>query len=196
VIQISVKHNIEDTIRRLRAQTKQVPFAIAKALTDTARDAARDVQSKLPQVIDRPTPFTRNSIRWKRATKQTLTSAVYIAPIAAAYLSPLITGETAKPRKGKALVLPGADRLNQYGNIPRTRIRTLLRNPKNFAGTVRGVGGIWQRKGRSVRLLIRFEPEQSKRVSFPFYRMVEESVRKRFDANFRAALEYAMRTAR
>jgi hypothetical protein len=196
VISITVKHNIDDAIRRLRAQAKQVPFAIAKALTDTARDAARDVQANLPDVIASPTPFTRNSIRWQRATKQTLTSAVYIAPIAASYLRPLITGETVTPRKGRALVLPGADKLNAYGNVPRTRLKTLLRNPKNFAGTVKGIGGIWQRQGRNVRLLLRFEPEQRKRVSFPFGRMVEESVRRRFAANFKAAFDYAMRTAR
>lgn len=197
MIEISVKHNIDDVVRKLQAQARQVPFATAKALSDTARQAASDVQFAMTQYVDKPTPFTVRSIRWKRATKATLQSEVYIAPIAAAYLGPLIVGGVERPAKGRALVLAGADPLNQYGNVPRRRIKQLLRNRNTFSGTVKGIGGIWQRIGQGrLKLLLRFESEQRKRPTFPFPRLVAESVRRNWQRNFESALEYSMRTAR
>lgn len=197
MIEISVKHDLDALARRLQAKARQIPFATAKALSDTARQAAAEVQAAMPRYIDKPTPFTVKSIRWKRATKQTLRSEVFIAPIAAAYLQPLIAGGVERPIKGQALVLAGADTLNQYGNVPRRRIKQLLRKLNTFSGTVRGIGGIWQRIGQGrVKLLLRYEAEQKKRSTFPFPRLVKDSVRRNWNRNFKGALELAMRTAR
>ncbi len=197
---ISIKvdvSGIDQTIRHLQGLAKQVEFAKVKALSDTARDAAADVQAAMPRYIDKPVPFTVRSIRWKRATTAVPQSAVYIAPIAAAYLGPLIAGGVERPTKGRNLVLAGADPIDPFGNVPRRRVKQLLRQPNTFAGTVKGVQGIWQRVSAGhVRLLLRFEPEQKKRPTFPFPRLVAESVRRNWQRNFDAAFAYAMRTAR
>lgn len=196
MINITVSSNIAETIKRLQAQAKQVPFAIAKSLTDVARQAAVDVKAELPQVLDKPTPFTVSAVRWKGATKSRPESVVYIAPIAAKYLAPLIEGGTSRPTKGKALVLAGADRLNQYGNIPRTRIKTLLRQRNTFAGTIKGIGGIWKRVDGRLELLIRFESEQTKRKQLDFPGIVRRSVERNFGRLFEKNLADALRTAR
>lgn len=197
MLTINVTSNIAETIKRLQAQAKQVAYAEAVALTRSAKQGAADAQAESERQLDRPTPFTVKSIRWQGATKATLQSKVYIMPTAAAYLRPLIEGGINRPTKGRALVLPGADKLNQYGNIPRTRVRQLLKQKSVFSGTIKGIGGIWRRDGRGgVKLLIRFEDEQAKKKQFDFPGIVRKSVERNFPRLFRQALEEAMRTAR
>jgi hypothetical protein len=190
-----VKHNIDATIRRLQAQQKQVVYATAVALTRTAQDAARDVEKELPQVLDRPKPFTVKSIAWKSASKATLTSEVYIRPAAAAYLAPLITGGKVLPKK-RALLEPGTIKLDQYGNIPRNAITRLRARKDVFSGQVRGIAGLWQRTKRGLKLLVRYEPAFQKRKQFPFADMVRRSVQRNWQRNFERELSKAMATAR
>lgn len=196
MINISVSSNIAETIKRLQAQAKQVPFAAAVALTKTAQSAAADVQQAMPTEIDRPIPFTVKSIGWQMATKATLRSAVFIRPLAAPYLAPLITGGVAKPKK-RALLDPTNVPLNQYGNLPRGKIKQLLARKDVFSGKVHGVPGIWQRLKRGgVKLVVRYEPSQQKRAQFHFPDLVRKSVEKNFGRHFDEALRKAIATAR
>lgn len=67
---ISVKLEGFDQLRRQFGQfERQLPFAAARALTETARKARAAVTASLPQVLDRPTPFTMNAFTVKEATK-------------------------------------------------------------------------------------------------------------------------------
>lgn len=167
-----------------------------KTLTQVARQSATDVQAELPRVLDRPTPFTVRSIGWKSATRATGYSVVFVRPLAAPYLAPLITGGTVRPKK-RALLKPEGVPLNQYGNLPARKVRQLLARKDTFSGTVRGVGGIWQRLGQGrVKLLIAYQPEQKKRPVFPFPRMVATSARRDFPRLFAKNFDDAMRTAR
>jgi hypothetical protein len=195
MISISVTHNIDDTIRRLQAQAQQVPYAVAKALTLTARDARQDVMVRMPEAIDRPTPFTLRGIGYTPSTKATLTATVFIRDVQATYLTKLVTGGTVTPKR-RALVEPATIRLDRFGNLPRTALARLRGRKDTFSANINGIGGIWQRKGRGVKLLVKFEQTQEKRKQFDFPAMVRESVARRFPLHFERALADAMRTAR
>jgi hypothetical protein len=196
MISIGVSSNIDATLRRVQAQARQIPFAIAKTLTQVARTAAQDVQTDLPRVLDRPTQFTVRSIAWKMATKQTLTSEVYIRPAAAVYLAPLITGGVVKPKR-RALLEPVNVALNQYGNLPPRKIKQLLARKDTFSGTINGIGGIWQRIGAGrVKLLVAYQAEQQKRKQFDFGGMVARTAQREFPRLLERNLADAMASAR
>lgn len=195
MITISVSGNFDDIKRRLREKQKQVAFAAAKALTDTARQAAKDAQDEMPRSLDRPIPFTVRGIRWRGANKTTLQSRVYIMPGTAAYLRPLIEGGVVRPKK-RALLEPAGVKLDRYGNIPRKELERLRARKDVFFGSVRGIGGVWQRTKQGVKLLIKFESLQQKRKQFDFPGIVAASVKRNFAAYFDRALAVALATAR
>lgn len=194
---LSVKSNIAQFRRQMRReQRSQLPFATAVALTRTGKDAKAAVEKKLPDVFDRPTPFTQRGVAALPATKAKLYSRVLIKNAQANYLGIQEDGGIRRPA-GRALVVPFQARLNRYGNLPRGGVRRLLARDDTFSGVVRGVGGIWQRnRDGTVRLLIAYEDQTTYRPRFGFKRMVEKTARERFDANFRLAFAEAMETAR
>lgn len=62
--------------RAMRTAADQVPYALAKALTDTAWKVRAAEQSEIGRVFDRPTPWIQRQVFVERATKQTLTAIV------------------------------------------------------------------------------------------------------------------------
>lgn len=195
---MSVKSDIAAVVERMdRTVWKQVPFATAKALTDTAKDVQRELNTAIDQAFDRPVPFTQKAIGMTFANKATLTSRVFVKDIQAAYLGLQISGGTRTP-KGRALVIPGSLLpLNQYGNIPKGKVKALLARSDVFSGTVRGVAGLWQRQKKgSPKLLILWEPKAEYRKRFPFLDVSKREVERKLLPNFRAAIAAAIATAR
>lgn len=196
-IQFAVKDNIDQVVREVeRRFARQVPFATAKALTETAKDVQRAVVEQLPAIFDRPTPFTMRGIGVSYATKATLTSRVFIKDIQRGYLQLEVTGGTRTPSK-RALVVPSGVDLNAYGNMPRNKLKALLARKDVFSGKVRGVGGIWQRTadGR-LKLLVAYEPKATYRQRFPFGPIARQTIERRLLPNFRAAMAAAIASAR
>lgn len=192
---IVVKFDLNPLRQLLGAQQRQVTFAAAHALTQVAKETAVAVSNELPGFFDRPTPFTLRAIASQGANRSSLTARIYIRPIQAAYLGYQIAGGVRKPKK-KALVLPTDFPVDQYGNLPRNAVKQLLRRKDVFSGTVRGVGGIWQRVGRKLLLLISYETQATYRKRFPFADRGLEHVRRLMPAQMRESLLYALRTAR
>jgi hypothetical protein len=134
---VRIQVDAEQAIRTVRDewQKKQVPFAIARALTWTAMEVAKEEQRTMERVFDRPKPFTLKSLYVKPATKKKLEAEVghkEFAPkgtAAARYLLPQIHGGFRPQKRGEralqaklpgvpAWVAPGGgQRLDQYGNI-------------------------------------------------------------------------------
>jgi len=196
MISISVKADIDRFARDLdRQYVKQLPFATAKALTDTAKDVQAAETKALPEVFDRPTPFTMRAFAIRAARKNNLTATIYVRPIQAGYLRLEIEGGTLQPKK-RALVLPTDLPTNQYGSIPKGAVRRLLARPDVFSGKVRGVAGIWQRTPRGLLLLISYAPRATYRKLFPFYEIGERVAKQRIEPNFRKAWAQAVATAR
>lgn len=179
-----------------REQKSQLPFATARALTWTGRDATTEVASRIEEVFDRPTRFTKSATASQPATRNKMFSRVLIKDAQAKYLGIQEDGGARTPQ-GRAIVVPFGARLNQYGNLPRGGVRRLLARKDTFSGSIRGVGGIWQRqRGGGVKLLVAYEQKVMYQPVFQFARTVERVAQQRFPENFERSFRQAMETAR
>lgn len=78
MITIRVRADITRAVRKLGLVEKQAPYATALALTRTAQLVKVDLQREIDSTFDRPTPFTRNALVVKAATKSNLSATVKV----------------------------------------------------------------------------------------------------------------------
>ena len=131
-----------------RIQRKQIPFATSKALNNLAFDAQSFIKKSLPRRLDRPTGNALKgtggiigSVQVQQSKKKNLVAIVGFAGLGfrstkwkespAKIMRRHIEGGTRKhsPHGGTALGLPVPIikniKLNKFGNLPRTKIKTL-----------------------------------------------------------------------
>lgn len=146
-MQIKVSHDFDKLKYQMGAMAKQVPFAAALALTKTAVDARAELVRVLPSIIDRPVPYTLNSMYVKKATRNRLEAEVgfkdnYSSDSAAEskhYLMALINGGprrtkrfegrlimTGKLSRGEHLVPTKFADIDAFGNVSRGQITKIL----------------------------------------------------------------------
>ncbi len=139
VVSLNIKDDIKRATRLLNnIEKRQLPFAIAKALTLSAKDAQAEITRTISRVFDRPTKMTVNSVRVETATKKKLSAAVLIkdefftgVPVAK-WLRPQTKGGPRKHKRfERALISAGVMpssmyavpskrlRLNRFGNVPK-----------------------------------------------------------------------------
>lgn len=144
---ISVKADVSKVVRRLNnIQKKQVPFAIARALTQTAKDGQKEVKRQMQIKLHNPTKYTLNSIFINPARKKGDTeSSVNIKEFggkgnaAFDYLKPQMDGGQRPLKRYERLLqmrgvlpsghytVPGAAaNLDQHGNIKPSQISKML----------------------------------------------------------------------
>lgn len=129
---------------------RQLPFALARALTQTAVAIKEDEIKEIKKVFDRPTPYTLNSLMVRPATTKSLTASVELkSPQSWAqrhhYLEPQIIGGGRELRAFEfelnrvgvlpddMWVVPGKGiKLDAYGNIPRGQIVQIMSYFKAF----------------------------------------------------------------
>ncbi len=197
---LDISHNIKDVQKQLtRIQRQQIPFAAAKALTDTARDAQKAVKKQIPKKIDRPTRFTVNAIGFARATKRKLSSEVFVKPLQEKYLKWQIDGGT-RTVGGHGTGVPTKNKkLNKFGNIP-GRKGGLVKGKSQFIATIAGVSGVWQRYGGKknprVKLIVAFEQTVKYEKRLPFYKIVTRTAASQFPKRFNQSLRLALATSR
>jgi hypothetical protein len=76
-MQLDVRVDLRDAERYLTGLRKdQIPFATAYALTQTAKQAQKNIVDTMKRVFDRPKPYTLNGTYVKPATKRDLTAIV------------------------------------------------------------------------------------------------------------------------
>ncbi len=129
---------IEQAIAAVKAVApKQLPFILARAMTETARDVEFIVKRAVQAEVDRPRSFTINSIYSTRATKAKLEASVawrefagkgtaggkYLRPIAEGGARPLKRSESSLKKQGLLpsgyYLVPGQDaKLDSNGNVP------------------------------------------------------------------------------
>lgn len=193
----TIEANFDEVERWLTDfERKQLPFAIAQALTMTVQDAKVEEERLLPLRLDRPTPFTQRGLMIVSATKRRLVAEIRFKDIQANYLELQQTGGTRMPRR-RAIAVPVGQRLNRYGNMPRTAIKRMLARSDTFSGVIRGVAGIWQRKKKGkIKLLVAYEPRARYRPRLHFQSDMQSVVLRRLEPNFAVTLANAIRTAR
>jgi hypothetical protein len=78
-IEISVRSNIKEVSRKLGIfAQKQINYATARSLNDCIQDCRQAVPNAMRQVFRDPVPRTLNALRYKPATKSTLTATLWI----------------------------------------------------------------------------------------------------------------------
>lgn len=212
MIQIKIKADTKQVKRFLRnVQKKQIPFATARAITQTLIVAKKDVIRQLDKDIDRPTPFTRRAFRVDGANKKNLTGRLFAMRKQDEYLQWAIFGGVRTP-KGTAFALrpakpgPGAIRLNRFGNIPKGQQARAQLAKGAFSATINGVAGIWMapkktksgkiRKGSRMRLLLAYERQAVYRPRYRFFERGQNSIRVNWPRIFSRSFRSAIRTAR
>lgn len=146
---------------------KQMRHAAAVALTRTAQRVQTTLQAEMKGVFDRPTPFTLGSVAVQPATKDNLTSEVFLRQFAAKgspaadYLHPQIFGGSRKLKRfersltsagllpsGHFAVPGAAAQLDDFGNMSRGQLVKILstlrasRDPSQNASSIRRSRGV------------------------------------------------------
>ena len=78
---------IKDLSRQLQTLQKQIPFAMARAMTSTVRQIEQAEKTAIQRKLN-ATPFTVNSVKSKGATKNNLVAKVFVQDKIAEYLEP------------------------------------------------------------------------------------------------------------
>jgi hypothetical protein len=159
MIEISVHTDIKGATRWLSdIQRKHLPFATAKALTDTAKLVQAELKREMLAEFDNPSPYTKNSTFSTSATKATLQAVVGIkdkgmrvapAKLLKEHFTGGMRGGKPMERAMMALgalpsgwrVVPGQVlKLDSYGNPNRNQVREILGSLKNKTSIYKGRG--------------------------------------------------------
>lgn len=132
--------------RQLTAlERTQLPFALSRALNQTAFEVRQGWADEMPRVFDRPTPLTQRAVVYRKASKRDLAAEIKLRDEAfkgtppAKYLEAQVMGGTRR-RTGKErklasagllpaghFVVPGSNApLDAYGNIPLGQVNRIL----------------------------------------------------------------------
>lgn len=205
--------------------TKQAPFACALAATRLAQGVMAQESAAIVETFDRPTPFSQRAFYMQSATKAKPVAYVSAKDIQAQYLAPYVYGGPRALGTKKAMLVPKQVGVNQFGNLPRNKLKSLKGRKDVFIGTVkfrksgRTVSGVWQRpvagqrrdlsrgtKGRTVdklggvrtglKLLIEFEDTTEVTKHLPFYERAQDYVSRNASREFDLALRQALATRR
>ncbi len=194
--------------KKLEAQlgefARQVPFALATALTATAKDAQQTLKDELPKHFTMRSKWTQKGIRIQRADKRTLTAKVGSRED---YMARQAKGGNKKAR-GKEVAVPaigaGRPRVTQEAKTPKGKWPgaflerkgvVILDGPKGK----KKAKGIWRIKGKGDNQRLQLLYWLRKRVNvpkrWPLKETVERVVRERFVPNLEVGLEKAIATA-
>ncbi|GGX53082.1 hypothetical protein [Undibacterium squillarum] len=213
MITITVKGAAEIVATIDSITQSQLPFATARALTQTARAGRQAATEEIDRAFDSPTSFTRRAIAFRPADKATLTAAVFVKDDQAQYLAPQVFGgkRDFKPfeeRFGKTLTglfaFGGkAAKRNAAGNLSRAEITKIAK----------GLGGnyfVLTAKSRPDIQLIAMRSKDKKEIlpqlvfvtkanykpRYKFGDVVRQASVDVYEKEFRAAWDAAIKTMR
>ncbi len=222
MLAFSVKGDIGKALRFNDRLSTQYEFAVAKALTDTAREVRDAMPAEAAKALDEPTSFTRSGFYFKPARKTQLTAVVGVKDIQARYLIYAVQGGRRAPKR-KALRLPADVQLDTHGNMPRGLVRQLVARAKANKRATKtqaarfGVSqeldlfygepgdgrpaGVYKRivqgdKHTLLPMVVFPKQEANYEKRFDFYGIADAVVRRRFVPNLRRAMAQAKASAR
>lgn len=217
---IRIKVDVTAAKRQLSDIAKQIPFATSLALNDLAFKVMRGENAAITDLFKSPRPFTQRATQVeKKASKADLTAIVSLRPAQDRYIQPYEDGgDHATSGNNGRLFVPVDGPVDRYGQIPRGMVAKLLQRPDVFAGTVKGVAGIWQRPVRGMRrdgtrgtkgalqkrgagktglkLLYAWKPNTEVTKRMRFQERAKELVASGLDHAVAEAIQKAIRTAR
>lgn len=162
-------------LKRLGQYEREIPFVVAKSLTQIAKATQADLKAGMEEAFDKPTRYTLNSLAIKPATKTSLFSAIFFKDgsgnSAFDYLQPQIEGGerkikpfekvlSTKSKVQRKQLLPSKNiKTNRFGNITKGRIDKFIKQTgKDFfyLGSKKGKlrPGLYKRNKRTVRLML------------------------------------------
>lgn len=138
--------DFEEFLRNLNElEVRQLPFALSKALTQSAIDSRNHTRDQMRKIFDRPRPYTINSMLISAARKDRLEAKVYYDETkdhgtpASEYLKPNTFGGARLPKKSETqlrkagvigdneFIIPSAAvPRDQYGNARTSEIIRIL----------------------------------------------------------------------
>lgn len=137
-VSINIQSQLPKAIRWTDGLVKQLPWVIAKAMTESAKKSQVALKAQTPRYVNKPTRFTMNSTFVRYASPKKLEAWVGFKEFApkgtpaAKYLQPMVGGGARRPKSSERQlqqsgVLPAGSyivptgvtplKLNQYGNL-------------------------------------------------------------------------------
>jgi len=202
-MKIDLSSNYRQLALRLSTmQKKQLPFAFAQTLNDTAFKVRKQiVERTYPRSFDvRDRRFATQTFRVKKATKRILTAVVFDR-LDRANLKLHAEGGTKRAKRG-SIAVPSRyvkDRRGARGVRRNLRPREVVDSPKGYIsrGKDRAIFQAYGPGGSKKRLLYSLKPSVRIAKVFPFYedasRTVQRNLQRSFSINFRKALQTARR---
>lgn len=203
MLTISVKSEISALARQLdAATTRQLPFAVANALTSTAFAARDAVRASMPSRFTIRRQWVIKGIAVKKATKADLTAVVFSRD---AFMRRQETGEDKLPMQagGKYIAVP-------LETVKRTKTAVVSARdlPRNLPNTLKNKGQLTARleardgrkflarrdKRGKLTVLWALVPRAKMNKRLGLYDTTSKVIRAQFGKNLSSALEYALRT--
>ena len=207
-MELNVKANYLELERRLdNFQRKQLPFAFANTLNDTAFAMRKQIVGKTfdRAFAVRDKRFAGQSFRVKKAKKRDLHASLYQVKIRGLYRGNLnlhAEGGIKKPRSGH-LAVPSwqiKDRRRGRGVPDAWRARKVVNKSRTFVTTMpSGAFGIWQREGKArlpIKRLYTFETAVKIDKNFMFFEDGSVIFRRDLGRNFNKQFDRAIKTAK
>jgi hypothetical protein len=214
---MTVITGVDALLRRINILQQQAPFATAKAMTKTVRQAKAAEDAHILATFDKPTPFTQRAIAFTPATKAKLQASVLVKDAQAKYLQAEVDGGRREFKSFEQqfadggqthVALPGRGApLNQYGNLTKAKIKQIARDVNSskkahrfFAGKPKGhdlPAGIYTRTNNNQHItpLLVFASEAVYQKRFKFSEIAMDTITAQYEANLLAAWDEAVRTA-
>jgi hypothetical protein len=214
---MTVITGVDVLLRRINILQQQAPFATAKAMTKTVRQAKAAEDAHILATFDKPTPFTQRAIAFTPATKAKLQASVLVKDAQAKYLQAEVDGGRREFKSFEQqfadggqthVALPGRGApLNQYGNLTKAKIKQIARDVNSskkarrfFAGKPKGhdlPAGIYTRTNNNQHItpLLVFASEAVYQKRFKFSEIAMDTITAQYEANLLAAWDEAVRTA-
>ncbi len=176
--------------------SREIPFAVAVALTRTARDARQTLAAELPDHFQIRTPYTEKRLRFKMATKRDWSAEVgHLSD----YMALQAEGGRKAPRK-RAIGIPTKRlRLRSPDGATRRSLwpSKLVKEGAFTLPTRSGSLALYRRRrdGSLERLYV-LARSVDVPARWPFYETVQRVARERWPTNFNEAMRSGIARAR
>lgn len=196
-MQIKISSNVKEvSLWTKTVHKKQIPLATAMAINDTLLGLKKEMAKQTVKKLDRPTKTTQNGFLFSRASKRKLVGRLFIKDFVEKYLQINIDGGIRSP--GKRFPVPTKNsKLNKFGNIVGKKTG-LIKNSKQFFGTINGVTGVYERTnaGQKIKIIHVLAKSATYQPKFPFFTIAKMFTQNMFDKNLTKAFNRAVKTAK